>query len=636
MRLSDERRELTLKLYLRLCAILAPLFLLASAIGLFFLTEHIVSSAEERLSIRVGNAAARVANGLERVSEVDAGFATNPTALSEELIKVLMADPAVVCIEIVDRPGHRAIAQVPRGVNCKTEEHDTQLTLPLYVPDEADLIVRIALDEVQLVRDTQQRLSAVILFAGLMIALITNWITFRLIIGKPLSELVGQIDDARKQAEANALSDSLTGLSNRRHLNEVIEQLVDGLRKNGVPFAALQLDLDHFKDINDTLGHAAGDAVLQHVADILRSAVRPEDTVARTGGDEFVIVIHGEAQRDVLAGLAERLILQVSRPLVYQAHSCSVATSIGICPVTEDNLSETFSGDEALINGGFALHQAKAAGRGRYLFFEEGMRAEVEANRFLAADFDRGVRDSEIECFYQPQYDVEAQRVLSVEALARWRHPLLGVLNPHEFLPLADKLAMTPRVDQKILRMAVKDLARWDAAGLGIQSVSVNISATRLEDPGLLEELRRMQLPPNRLTFEILETAFVDELSDQMRWNLDGIRELGIEIELDDFGTGKASVLGVIEVAPTRIKVARELVASLGDGEQGISFVRAVAAIGHSLNVGMVAEGVEEAVHCRIAAELGFHRLQGFHIAKPMPRCEFEAWLGSENFELTA
>lgn len=636
MRLSDKKTTMTLKLYLRLCSILAPTFLLASAIGLFFVTEYIVANAEDRLATRVGNAAARVAGGLERVSQGDLTFGGRPTAVALELTQVMMADPAIVCVEIYDGLAEKMIAQVPKGADCRTEAHDSQLVLPVNFPDAVDLVVHTSLEEIEEVRTTQQQLSGLILFAGLMIALLTNWITFRLIIGRPLSDMIRQIDDARRKAEISSLHDSLTGLGNRRYLTDVIEERLKVLRSDGPSFSILQLDLDHFKDINDTLGHAAGDAMLRHVANILRSAVRPEDFVARVGGDEFVIVTYGETNAENLSRLAKRLITQVSRPLVYQAHTCAVATSIGVYPVLKEEIIDDMTGDHILNNADFALYRAKATGRGRYLFFEEGLRSEVEAAKFLAVDFERGVGESEIVCYYQPQYDVTAGKVLSVEALVRWKHPLLGIMNPHEFLPLADKLALTAEVDEKILKIALKDLADWDESGLGIETVSVNISAGRLEDPGLLDSLREMQIPPDRLTFEILETAFVDELSDVVRWNLDGMRELGIEIELDDFGTGKASVLGVIEMAPHRIKVARELIASLGNGEQGISFVRAIAAIGHSLDVGMVAEGVEEAEHCRIAAELGFQRLQGYHISRPLPRDALELWIAQNEFRLSA
>lgn len=641
MRRNDERMTMTLRLYLRLCSILAPTFLIASAIGLFFMTEYIVDSAEQRMTARVGAAAERMASGLERLSAVATGAGTMEKHVAkelaaEELAQVLMADPAVMCVEISNGGDSPAMLQIPHGVECEAAQHDAQLTLPIAFREGSHLIVRTSLEEINAVRSTQQRLSALILFAGLMIALATNWITFRLIIGKPLLDMVRQIDDARRTAERTAMHDSLTGVGNRRYLNEIIDARLEILRTRGEPFSILQLDLDHFKDINDTLGHGAGDAMLRHVAKILKAAVRPEDFVARTGGDEFVILVFGDASHADLSALATRLIRKVSTPLVYHAHSCAVATSIGICRVVAEELMEDAIGDHILSNADFALYRAKASGRGKYLFFEEGMRSEVEAGKFLANDFERGVKDAEIVCFYQPQYDVQAGKVLSVEALVRWKHPLLGIQNPAEFLPLADKLALTTAVDEKILQFALADLARWDQIGLGIEAVSVNLTATRLEDPNLLETLRAMNIPRDRFTFEILETAFVDDLSDVVRWNLDGLRELGIEIELDDFGTGKASVLGVIEMAPHRIKVARELIASLGNGEQGISFVRAIAAIGHSLGVGMVAEGVEEAEHCRIAAELGFQRLQGYHISRPLPRDEFEQWMTQGDFKLSA
>lgn len=636
MRLRDRRATIMVRFCLRLCMILVPCFLVTSAIGLFFLTEHVANGAHKKLTERVESLSEGALDALGQLSGERLSPQNTPSVAVDGVMSMVLADPAIVCVSLHETDTGRAIVQLPSLPGCQFTPSDKVSERAFEGSAGVGLHVRWSLGEVRAVRDAQQRSSALIMIAGLMIALIVSWVTFRFFIGRSMLEMVRQIDDARQSAEVVALQDNMTGLANRRHLNQVISGRLDAVQEGRDPFAILQLDLDLFQDINDRFGHAAGDAMLRHIAHVLRTAVRPEDFVARVGGDEFVILAYGEVDRANLSTLAERIIRKISAPLIYQGHSCVVATSIGIYPVTQDTITDETTGDHILMNADFALRHCKALRRGQHLFFEEEMRSEVEAARFLASDFERGFKDAEIICFYQPQFDVSAQKVLSVEALARWKHPLLGLLNPADFLPLADKLELTAAVDEKILKLAMQDLQEWDRVGLGIESVSVNISAGRLEDPNLIESLRALDLPRGRVTFEILETAFVDELSDAVRWNLDGMRELGIEIELDDFGTGKASVLGIIEMAPHRIKVARELIANLSNGAQGISFVQAIAAIGHSLGVAMVAEGVEEGEHCRIAADLGFQRLQGYHISRPLPREAFEEWMRKDTFRLSA
>ncbi|MEM6661075.1 MAG: EAL domain-containing protein [Pseudomonadota bacterium] len=627
MRHAYKKTATALTLYLRICALMAPLFLVAAGAGLYLLTKHNVDEAEARLNARLGEAANRIAGGLERLADQLPGGEAQAVPVARELVQSLTGDPAVVCAELHAPGKGRVLVQMPGGITCAGSGQDGEMSVPVRFFSEQTLTIGISHDELHDTKIAQLQLSALILVAGLMIMLITNWITFRLIIGRSLSQLMDNIEEAKSRAEQSALHDALTGLGNRRHLNEVITERLGSLHRDNEPFAVLQLDLDHFTEVNDSLGHSAGDQMLRHVAETLQTQVRSEDFVARVGGDEFVIVTKGDSSRVELAAMAERLVKEVSTPISYQGQSCFVETSIGIYSVEREKHMTDMTVDYILNNGDFALKHAKESGRGNFVFFEDSTRVEMEADRFLREDFRRGVDDGEIICHYQPQYDLNAGRVLSVEALVRWYHPLHGVMTPEEFMPLADRLGMTAHIDALVFKAALADLAKWDELGLGIETVSVNVSAGRLSDPDLIANLQAMNLPRNRLTFEILETAFVDRLPDQVQWNLDGIRELGIEIELDDFGTGKASVLGIIEMAPDRIKVARELIAPLAEGEQGLSLVRAVAAIGHSLGVEMVAEGVEMAVHCEAAAELGFARLQGYHICRPVSAKALADWL---------
>ncbi|MEM7188144.1 MAG: EAL domain-containing protein [Pseudomonadota bacterium] len=627
MLLTDKKTALTFKLYLRLCSILAPSFLVISAIGLYFLTNHIVDQAEGRLSIRIGNATARVASGLERLSEYDAEFNGAPIESAQEIMQVLMADPAIQCVELMDSVGGTIMAKVPAGIGCTGRETESTLKVPLYFPDDAELIVRSSLAEIAEIRQNQQNLSALILFAGLMIALVTNWITFRLIIGRPLRSLISEIDAARQKAETSAMHDSLTGLANRRYLDDVLDFRIKAIKSGGAPFAVLQVDLDFFKEVNDTLGHAAGDTVLNHAAQILKAEVRRDDFVARIGGDEFVILLTSFDSSDDIDLIANRIVRTISRPMTFKGETCRIGASIGIEIIdTDSNLAE-LDAQRVLGNADIALYRAKEMGRGRHVFFESKLRAEVEASKKLADELRAAIDEGQIICHYQPQFDTVTNSISGVEALARWRHPERGVLPPGVFLQTAERLSLASYIDEIVLKQAVQDLERWDEMGLGVKAVSVNVSGERLEDTDLLAKLSKMNLPRGRVVFEILETAFIDELSDAVKMNLDGVRDLGIEIEIDDFGTGKASILGVIALSPARLKVAKEIILPLPDTEGQEALVKAIVSLAQTLNVELIAEGVEEAPHFAMVRELGFQRMQGYFIAKPMEAADLEALL---------
>ncbi|MEM7240384.1 MAG: bifunctional diguanylate cyclase/phosphodiesterase, partial [Pseudomonadota bacterium] len=384
------------------------------------------------------------------------------------------------------------------------------------------------------------------------------------------------------------------------------------------PFSVLHIDLDHFKEINDTIGHAAGDAVLRHVSRALRAQTRHGDFVARAGGDEFVIVTPGLSDPAELSLLAGRIIAAVNETVNFRGDLCKVGASIGIDTVGAPAGTGPTSAERVLMNADIALYRAKEVGRACHVFFEPELRHRVEESKKLADDLTKALDRGEITCFYHPQHDPETLQICGAEALARWIHPERGVLSPEEFLATAERLSIVDRIDEIVLRKAIEDLARWDALGLDVEAVSVNVSSDRLKDPDLIEKLKRIDLPRGRLIFEILETAFVDELSDDVKWNIDSVRELGIEIEIDDFGTGKASILGVLALNPQRLKIAKEIVLPLPELESQRALVRAIVSLAKTLNVGLIAEGVETQEHLEILREMNFSKLQGYLLSRPM------------------
>ncbi|MEM9047203.1 MAG: EAL domain-containing protein [Pseudomonadota bacterium] len=621
----ERRIALTIKLYLKLSAVLVPSFLICAAVGLFFLTEYLVGEARSQLGMRVGNAAARVASGLERLAEFSIERDERQVAAAQELLQTLMADPAIQCVELADL-SEAIIVQAPLGLGCLETVYDTSLTLPVYFPDDADLVVHSSFDEIAVIRQQQQYLSFLILAAGLLIALLTNWLTFRLVIGRPLNRLIGEIETARENAEFTSLHDSLTGLANRRYLDDQLTFRVNAVNAGGDGFALIHLDLDHFKEINDTLGHAAGDAVLRHVAQTLKAETRRDDFVARIGGDEFVVMLRSTVKPADLKIIATRMIRALQQPITYRKNKVQFGASAGI----EIVAGTAPSAERVLMNADIALYQAKETGRGCFVFFEEELQRRVEENKRLSDELLAGLERGEICCFYQPQIDPRSRAVKSAEALVRWRHPTRGVLSPDQFLRTAERLSIVGRIDEFVLRQAIEDLAAWDAMGLKIDAISVNVSSDRLQDPALIEKLKEIPIPSGRLNFEILETAFIDELPPHVKWSLDQLRELGIELEIDDFGTGKASILGVVALGPKRLKLAKEIILPLTERDDQKALVEAIVSLARPLGVELIAEGVETEAHLEILRDLGIQRLQGFLFSRPLPADAFARFAAAQ------
>ncbi|MFZ2099206.1 MAG: diguanylate cyclase, partial [Oricola sp.] len=291
-----------------------------------------------------------------------------------------------------------------------------------------------------------------------------------------------ELEDARAQMERNSLHDSLTGLPNRRFLDE---QLLNG-HAGRKATALLHIDLDRFKQINDTMGHAAGDAMLVHAASILKSSTRESDFVARVGGDEFVIAITTPTDESELSALADRIIEQMRQPVPYDGHECRFGVSIGVAIADR---SESDYGKRLLIDADIALYRAKSNGRNRFEFFSAQLKAEIVRNKRIADDILNGLERQEFVPYFQPQFDARTLEIVGVEALARWNHPTEGALAPDVFLHIADELNVVPLIDRTILEQTLWQATRWKAAGITIPKMSVNVSAGQLEDADLIDRL---------------------------------------------------------------------------------------------------------------------------------------------------
>ncbi|APH74375.1 bifunctional diguanylate cyclase/phosphodiesterase [Aquibium oceanicum] len=439
-----------------------------------------------------------------------------------------------------------------------------------------------------------------------------------------------ELEAAKERIEFTALHDALTGLPNRRYLDGVLAEHAELFEAGRETAGLLHIDLDRFKQINDTLGHAAGDAMLVHAARVLRNSVRDGDFVARVGGDEFVIVCrrawsHEEAGTPYLSDLAERIIGEIQRPVSYQSHECRFGVSIGIASDTDVDANPT----QLLVHADIALYRAKSRGRNRYQFFNDALRTEIVTTKRIADDILSGIEQGQFVAHYQPQFDAESQEVIGVEALARWEHPIEGLLQPASFMKIAEELNVVDVIDRIILEQTLTNLKEWDATGLAIPKASVNVSARRLHDEELVTSLRELSIEPGRISFELVESIFLDEQDELVAWNVDLIKELGIDIEIDDFGTGYASIVSLMKLKPSRLKIDRQLVMPISQSRAQCQLVGSIIEIGKSLGIQVLAEGVETMEHARILNKLGCDALQGYAFARPLPSRELVEFVES-------
>ena len=413
---------------------------------------------------------------------------------------------------------------------------------------------------------------------------------------------------ARAETERNALHDSLTELPNRRYLAQVFED------PEAAYTSLLHVDLDGFKQINDRAGHMTGDHVLTVAAERLRSVCREGDFCARIGGDEFIVLTRAGTDLETARRLGLQLINRMSRPVDYEGEDYSFGASVGIAPIDESGQPL----DRILHQADVALYQSKRNGRGTVTVFTQELEELLLKKKKMAEEILTGIREDQFCPWYQPQFSADTHALVGVEALIRWNHPTLGVLTPDKFLALAESVDQIAALDAISLRKAVADHAMWTAAGLTIPKISLNLSAGRLSDPKLIDDVKIGDLSPDKLSFELLETIYLDELDASMDWNINALRELGITLQVDDFGTGRTSIVSLVRLKPDRLKIDRQLVDPVVRSEQARALIASIVEIGQSLKIGVTAEGVETMEHARLLRELGCTVLQGYAFARPM------------------
>jgi diguanylate cyclase (GGDEF)-like protein/PAS domain S-box-containing protein len=428
--------------------------------------------------------------------------------------------------------------------------------------------------------------------------------------------------EAQEKLAYLAHHDPLTSLPNRTKFREDLEQTLRRVNRDG-RVAVLCLDLDHFKEINDSLGHPIGDDLLKDVASRLRTSVREGDTVARLGGDEFAIVQAGtDLQASESSSLAERLVEIVGAPYVIQGHQLNIGVSIGIAFAPNDGEDP----DQLLKNADMALYRAKEDGRGTYRFFEPGMDARAHARRLLEIDLRAALMRGEFEVHYQPIHDLNTDQITAFEALIRWKHPLRGMISPMDFIPLAEETGLITQLGDWILRKACMDAAAWSRE----VRVAVNLSPVQFKNSNLVQSvisaLASSGLTPERLELEITETVLLQD-SEATLAALHKLRSFGVKISMDDFGTGYSSLSYLRSFPFDKIKIDRSFVHELATREDSMAIVRAVTGLGKSLGISIVAEGVETTEQLGLLRTEGCTEVQGFLFSRPRPAQEVEAML---------
>jgi diguanylate cyclase (GGDEF)-like protein/PAS domain S-box-containing protein len=435
-------------------------------------------------------------------------------------------------------------------------------------------------------------------------------------------------DDQLYQA---ARIDPVTGYFNRHALSLRLKQEVASAAAAGRECAVLFIDLDKFKRVNDSFGHAAGDELLRDAANRLHSLLLPADTLARFGGDEFIIVIPDLApgtSAQMAADCAEQVIAAMANGFELSYHAISVTASIGVaCYPLHGSDSETL-----IRNADIAMYEAKKAGRSVLRFFNDAMNAAAKDALVIDGAM-RGALDAgEFHLVYQPITDARSGKLIKVEALLRWKSPVLGPVSPDRFIAVAEDSGMIVELGTWVLEEACRQMAQWHQSVLGEVTVSINVSAWQLADPGfvalLTQSLADNGLSARRLELELTERVLIDD-GGQVHAVLEQLRGLGVSISLDDFGTGYSSLSYLTQFHLNTLKIDRAFVMDIEHSERSNKLVHAIIAMGHSLGLQLVAEGVETAGQAAILENMGCHYLQGYHIARPVPPDELLRFAGS-------
>jgi diguanylate cyclase (GGDEF)-like protein len=419
-----------------------------------------------------------------------------------------------------------------------------------------------------------------------------------------------------------ASHDALTGLPNRVLFLDRLEHVLAAAPRQSNVVTVHSLDLDYFKDVNDTLGHAAGDTLLKLAAERMQACLRQGDTLARLAGDEFAIIQNGTEKPATAEILAKRIIAELSRPFDLNGHDAVVGVSIGMATFSPD---QPISPDHLLMNADLALYKSKNSGRGTYHFFLEDMDAALQARKALEIDLRKALREKQLTVAYQPQVDLVTQRIIGLEALVRWHHPERGEVPPSEFIPVAESTGLIRALSEWVLRTACADAVKWAPL-----RVAVNLSPSQLQQKNIVEmveqALHQSGLPAERLELEITEEVLISDTKRTLDI-LNAFNRMGVRIAMDDFGTGYSSLAYLRRFPFDKIKIDRAFVSDVDRSSDARAIVRAIIGLSHALSIHINAEGVETIEQARTLLAEGCEEVQGYLYGHALGREEIDALL---------
>jgi len=429
--------------------------------------------------------------------------------------------------------------------------------------------------------------------------------------------------DAERKIRHLAYHDSLTGLPNRMLFMDRIDQAISRAQRERGKFALLYIDIDHFKVINDSMGHAAGDQLLNIVSQRLTDVLRKTDTIARLGGDEFTIIIEDLEAAELVVQVAKNILATLDKPVEIFEKEVHIGGSIGIALYPQDG--ESFG--TLLKNSDTAMYKAKELGRQTFQFYEHEMSLKAMRRLDLENQIRVALKNKEFLVFYQPKVNLITGQCQGVEALVRWLHPEKGLITPDNFIPLAEETGLIIQLDEWVMRTACRQFKKWKAAGYSINNLSVNISARHFKEGSLLKHCKKVieetQVLPKNIEIELTESALVDNYNSAKEI-LHEIHEMGIHIALDDFGTGYASMSYLKEFPFDTVKLDRSFVQGVPDDGEDAAIVKAMIQLAEALNLNMVAEGIETESQKHYLTDHGCAYGQGYLWSKPVEASEFE------------
>jgi len=443
-------------------------------------------------------------------------------------------------------------------------------------------------------------------------------------------EVTKQLEDYHKRLTRNseklyemAHFDPLTGLTNRAHLTEIVEQKLNSESEDERNFALIFLDLDNFKHINDALGHIVGDNLLVVIAMRLKACIGPNDLAARTGGDEFCMVLSQTVTEDYAVEFAKKLLRTLEEPVAMEGRTLAITTSIGITLSSLDGQTA----DALLQNADLAMYQAKAAGKNNYHVFNTQLHKDADTRMALESELRHAVTNEEFVLYYQPQVNLDTGELIGCEALIRWQHPERGLLAPFFFIDTIENNGLIIPVGKWVIQEACRQCGEWSKMGMDHLKISINLSTRQFSDPNLIEDIKDAisvaNIKPSQLEFEVTESLLATDIKRAIEL-LKELQALGMTIAIDDFGTGYSSLSYLKQLPLDKLKIDRAFVMDIPNNNDDEQITAAIIALAHTLNLKVVAEGVESKEQMAFLQSLGCEIGQGYLFNKPISAEEFE------------